>query len=133
MEQHTHGPDGLVILATEPDAAEAVEAVADADATEAVADASVEIARIEAERDVKIAQTNIKQSEVFANEELARLEGEVRALREIVDALKPPEAEPVPEPPAPVVVEAPPSAPEVPAPPEVEHKQPKTKDRGWFS
>lgn len=135
VEQHTHGPDGTVILLSEPEAAEVVEAVADVEATEAVADASVEVARIEAERDVAIAKEQTKQSGVYASEELAALQGEVRALREIVDALKPPEPEPAPEPPAPVVVEAPAEpAPDVAPPPEVD-KRPAPKKKsglGWF-
>lgn len=119
MDQHTHGPDGAVIFAEPIDA---IPAVAEAEAVETAAGASVAIAEIEAARDVKLAQTDVKRAETYASEELAELRGEVRAMREIVDALKPPEAAP-PAPVAPPVIiedDAPQADP--PPPAEVENK-----------
>lgn len=128
MEQHTHGPDGFMIVTEEP---AAIETVVEAEATETVAEASVEIARIEADRDVELAKESTKQTGVYASEELATLQGEVRALRELVDALKPPEPEPAP---APIVVEPPVPVEEItePVPPVVENK-PAVKKPGGLS
>jgi hypothetical protein len=130
MEAHTHGPDGEIIL-IDSAPAEAAEAVAE------VADAQVEVAKIEAKRDVDLARESTKAAEVYANEELAALRGRVQAMEAVLETLAPqPEPEPVPEA-APVIVEAPPapveSEPEAPAPEPTEQKVPaKKKSRSWF-
>lgn len=88
-----------------------------------VVNAAVEIARIEAERDVNLAELAIVETEVrheaYSNEEAeqwrltaARLEGENTALRAEVEALKTPlilelSPEPPPSPPLEVVAEEP--------------------------
>jgi hypothetical protein len=144
MEQHTHGPDGLVIVEA-PDAA-AVEAVADDMAqlsaagqleqpaiAETITDANVEIARIEAGRDVELAKLSVKAEQADTSE-LDQLRGEVAALRAIIDAMTPPEPEPEPDP-APVIVEAPPEEPTEPAPPVVEDRPvapKKPSGLSWF-
>ncbi|MBO2460982.1 hypothetical protein [Actinomadura violacea] len=129
MEAHTHGPNGEIILVDDAPA-EAAEAVAE------VADAQVEVAKIEAKRDVDLARESTKAAEVYANEELAALRGRVQAMEAILETLAPPEPEPVPEA-APVIVEAPPAPvetePEAPAPEPAEQKVPaKKKNRSWF-
>lgn len=128
MDAHSHGPDGAVIYAESGDA---VPAVAEVETTETVADAEVSIAEINAARDVKLAQTDVKRTEVYASEELAELRGELRGLREVVEALKPSEPEPVPAPAPPVIIEDEPE----PVPAETENKpqvgKPKSKSF-WF-
>jgi hypothetical protein len=133
MEAHTHGPDGEIILLDSAPAEAEVEAVAE------VADAQVEVAKIEAKRDVELARESTKASQVFADEELSTLRGRVQALEVILEAINAqPEAEAqdVPEA-APVIVEAPPAPvetePEAPAPEPAEQKVPRKKSKGWFA
>jgi hypothetical protein len=127
MEQHTHAEDGTVVLIDE--------AVAEVEATEVVAEASVEVARIEAERDIAIAKEGTKQNAQSLQEELLELRGMVEGLQASLSALAPPEPEPEPAP-APVVVEAPVVDPEpdVPEPPVAERQPRPRKSNGlsWF-
>jgi DNA gyrase/topoisomerase IV subunit A len=61
MDKHTHGPDGEIIIVEEtpPEVAEAeaVEQVA-----ESAADASVEVAKVQARRDVTLAREDTKRA-----------------------------------------------------------------------
>ena len=128
MEDHLHGADGRVII-DGPAIAEAP--VAEVIETETVAGADVEIAKIEASRDVQLAKTEVARAEVLGAEEAAELRGEVRALREIVESLKPPEPEPTP----PIIMDAPEPEPTEPVPPIVEQRPPepkKSKSLSWF-
>lgn len=132
IEDHIHGPDGRVIV-SEPEAA--IPEVAETEQVEAVSNAEVEIAKIEADRDIKIASTETKRAETYADEELAELRGELRALRDIVDALKP--SEPSEAEATPVVVETEPAAPPLDAPPPEEtenrpERRKKGSDHFWF-
>jgi hypothetical protein len=103
------------------------------DAVEAAA--AVEVAKVEADRDVKIAEEDTKRAEVYAAEENAELRGRVAALEETVAKLTPPEPAPEPEP---VVIVEPPAEPAEPEPavepPPAENKPaaPKTKRSGWW-
>lgn len=129
MEEHSHGPDGSVII-SEPALAEP--AVAEVVEVAEVADAEVEIARINAARDVKLAQTSVAAMGQEDADELNRLRGENAALRQTIEALSPPEPEPVPAP-APVIVEPEPET--EPAPPIVEKQEPVAKKKpalSWF-
>lgn len=132
MEDHRHHPETGQVIVAEP--AEVEPAAAEAEAVEEVAEAEVEIAKIEADRDVAIAKESTKQMAEMQNDELAELRAEVRALREVVDALKPAEPEPPAEPV--VVVQEPPAEPpaDVPPPAEVEEKPTPKKKSGlsWF-
>lgn len=129
MEDHMHGEDGHVIV-IEPDPV-----AEEAAAVEVQAEAAVEIAKVEAERDVELAKVQQQTAEVYANEDLARLSGEVSALREIVERLSPPEPEPdpapAPEPEPVVVVDDPPAEPapvdDAPPPPAETEPKPKAK------
>jgi len=92
-----NGPTVVVVTSGEGEAGEGseggeIQAVAEAEATEEVADAAVEIARIEADRDVTLAAISAETTEAihesFSNQELeqcrlriAELEGENTALR----------------------------------------------------
>ena len=127
-ENHRHDPvTGDVYI--EGDTAEAELA-----ATEVVSDASVEIARIEAEKEITLAKIAAKQVEPDLEMQLAAALAELDALRAIVS---PPEPEPV-EMPAPVVV-VDDSGPEdatamdesLPVPEaETEHQEPRRKSVG---
>jgi len=64
-----------------------VETGGDAEATEEVAAAAVEIAGIEADRDVKLAKIEAERWRAELREENAALRAEVNGLREAVDAL----------------------------------------------
>ncbi len=130
MTDHTHGPDGTIIWAETPEP-EAVEA----EAVETVADAEVEIAKIQADTEVKLAKEATKREEMWQESRVAELEGEMKGMREILDKLMP-EPEPEPEPaPAPIVVPEPEAAPAVEPPPVAEEKPNagKRKSGGMFS
>jgi len=105
---------------------------------------AVTLARINAERDVKVAQISARQErdwnesreaiaevEAEAAVEVAAAEAEVIGEIIAAETADPPEAEPLPEP---VVVEAPAPAPELSdAPPVVEHHEPRVpRSRGWW-
>lgn len=99
-----------------------VEKVADVVETEAVVEATVEIARIEADRDVTLAKVNARVEEGWQEQRIAELEGRLSGMQEMLDRLTP-EPEPDPEP-VPLVVTPPPEPlieePEVQPPPIVE-------------
>ena len=95
---------------------------------EPIADANVEVARIEAERDVTIAKISAKMEEKHDETEIEVLRAEIRALRDLI-------APPVPEPePAPVVIEEEPAPVEEEIPPREERHEPKApaSKRGFF-
>lgn len=105
--------------------------------------AEVEIARINAERDVKVAQiqsrqdanwneTQVEVAEVEAEAEVATAEATAEIIGEVLAAEGgEPEADPAAaeggDPDPVVVVEAPDPGPEVPAPPQLEETKPETK------
>jgi len=96
---------------------------------EPIADANVEVARIEAERDVTIAKISAKMEERHDETEIEVLRAELRALR---DLITPPEPEPEP---TPVVIEEPEPVPvEEEMPPREERHEPKApaSKRGFF-
>lgn len=66
--------------------------------TEEVASATVEVARIEADRDVKVAKISAGVAEVEVESRLAEVEGQLRGMREALDRLVPEVPEPDPEP-----------------------------------
>jgi hypothetical protein len=113
-DDHIHGEDGHVVVVepeTDPEVTE----------TEKVADASVEIAQIEARSAVAIERERTKQVESADRAEIEALRGELRALRQIVETLAPPEPDPEPDPepepePVPIVVDDPEPEPTEPAP-----------------
>lgn len=99
-----------------------------ADAAEAVSDASVEVARIQADRDVTVAKIEHRA----VDEELVTSLAAMQARLDVIEAaMAPPEPEPV------VVVPEPAPEPEpiAEAPPETEHHAPKEapRRRGFFS
>jgi hypothetical protein len=94
IEEHSHDIDGHVII-SEPSPAET-----ELEATEAVTDASVEIARIEAEKEITLAKIAAKELPNDLEAELAAAQAELATLRAIVSP-PPPEVE---ESPAPIVV-----------------------------
>lgn len=103
-------------------------------AVEETVAADVEVAKIEADRDVTIAKIAAKAEESHDETEVEVLRGEVRVLREMVERMAP-EPEPEPEP-VPVVVNDAPAepVPDVPAPPAAEapaHRPSKSKS-GMF-
>lgn len=129
MEEHRHAEDGSVILVETPEAAEVQ---AEAEVVEETVAAEVRIAEIQAKRDVELARLSVRADENADTSELDTLRGEVRALREIVERLAPPEPDPEPEP-APVVIEADPDPePVAEEPPPVENK-PTPKPSSGFS
>jgi hypothetical protein len=73
--------------------------------TEVAGEAAVEIATIEADRDIALARIAAKAEETEDQRRIAGLEGEMRGMREMLERLMPPEPEPEPEP-VPVVVQA---------------------------
>lgn len=93
IEQHSHGPDGEVILiaAPEPDVSPA----------EAIASADVQVAQINADRDIALAKIAAKTVEPDLEMQLAAALAEIEALR---TQLAPPEPVVVDTPPAPVAV-----------------------------
>lgn len=104
-----------------------------AEIPEAVPEAAVEIARIEADRDVKVARIGAGVAEDDLRAEVEMVKGEIRGMREVLDRLAP-EPEPAPEP---VVVAQEMSAPEPEPemPPREEHHEPRETRRktGFFS
>jgi hypothetical protein len=126
MEDHTHGPDGRVIISgPSPETAEA-------EAVEEVAEAEVQIAKIQGETAIQLAKIEAKADEAHDETEVESLRAEIKGMKEILDRLAgggDPEPEPSPEPAAPVVVvDDAPAAPEVPEPPDAEpehHSAPK--------
>ena len=100
----------------------AIDEVADVVETEAVTEAAVEIARIEADRDVTLAKVNAKVEEGWQEQRIAELEGRISGMQEMLDRLTP---QPEPEPEAVPIVAAPQpepviEEPEVQPPPIVE-------------
>ncbi len=81
---------------------------------EPAADAAVQIAAIEADRDVTIARVHAKTEEAWQESRVAELEGRLAGMAETLERLTPPEPEPVPvviaEPPAPEPIVAEPVA-----------------------
>jgi hypothetical protein len=75
----------------------ATEVVVEAE-PEHVSEAVVEVAAIEADRDVKIAELQVQEAQVWNESRVAELEGKVRGMEEMLDTLRtpPPEAEPEP-------------------------------------
>lgn len=96
----------------------AAEVVADVSAEEA--GAAVQIAEIEADRDIRLAKIAAAAEETHDETEVEVLRAEVRTLREMIEKIVP---EPEPTTPEPVIV-----AQEVPAP-EPEPEMPKAEDR----
>lgn len=105
---------------------------------EAVTEAAVEIAKVEAERDVTLAKIAAKADESADTTRIAELEGRLRGIEEMLDRLAPPapaeDAAPEPE-----VVLMDPPAPEpevsetpVEPPPIVDTPAPKAKRRNAF-
>ena len=104
----------------ETEAAEAA-AVAPVLAVPATSDNDVKIAEIQAAERVEVEKIYQEGQDVELREELARLRGQLVAMREIVEAIKPAE----PEPPAtPVVIDPP--APAEPAEPVISPPPPAT-------
>jgi hypothetical protein len=102
----------------------------------------VEIARINADRDVKVAQlasrqdadwneTRVEVAEIEADADLAVAEGQVEGALEVIDAMNP-EPEPAPEP---VIVDAPEPEPEpepdMPPPPDSGPQHSERKASVW--
>lgn len=125
---------------------EVIHAPESAPATEANADAAVEIARIQAERDVKVEKLYTERATSDDQQRIAELEGEVAGLRQAVQALQAPATaaalsgalDPEPEPePEPIVV-VPEPEPELPpvdvaTPPEsTPPDKPAKRGGGWF-
>src|SRR2546430_15603827 len=81
-----------------------VEVPAETEAAETAADATVEIARIEADRDVTLAKVHAKTEESWQETRVAELEGKLAGMQELLDRLNPPEPHPEPRP---VIVEPP--------------------------
>jgi len=112
--------DAPLVVEAEPEAA-----------VEATLATDVEIARIEADRDIKVARIGAGVAETEIESRIGALEGELRGMREALDRLAPaPEPEPAP---APIVVDAPVTEPEVEMPPK-ELKAPRAapQRRGFF-
>lgn len=121
---------------------EAVEAAAEIEAAEAMADgaegaahevarADVEVAKVEAERDVEVARINAKVEAGWQEARVAELEGQVSGMREVLDRIMNPPApdpEPEPEPVAVAVDDGPPAPEQQQAPPAA----PKQKSKGWW-
>lgn len=97
---------------------------------EPVAEANVEIARIEADRDIKVAKIERGMMADEMEIRLAEVEGNLRGMREVLDALVNP---PAPEP-APIVIEEPEPEVEMEIPPKEERHEPKAPSRrkGFF-
>jgi len=95
---------------------------------EPAAEAAVEVARIEAKRDVDVAKIEARVEDDEMVLRMAALEGEIKGMRELLDRVAPPEPEPEPEP-EPVIVEPEPAA---PPPPEGEHNEKIGKPRKGF-
>ena len=113
------------------------EAIAEVAAVEEVSRADVEIARINADRDIRLARINAGVLDQERDAELAHAEGKAEGVVETLETLAPD-----PEP-APVVVEADPEpepelVPEVPAPPvdddhqDHEPRPPKSRGLGMW-
>lgn len=97
-----------------------------------LADAAVQVAEIEANRDVTIARIEAKADEAHDETEVEALKREIAGMREALAlvAPQPPVAEPEPAPePEPIVVE---DKPEIEAPPaeHEHHSEPKPKAKG---
>lgn len=76
--------------------------------TEAVTEAAVEIAKVEADRDITLAKIAVKAEETGDTARIAELEGRLRGIEEMLDRLAPPApAEEIPAEPEVVVVDAP--------------------------
>ncbi|GAA0287238.1 hypothetical protein GCM10009527_098190 [Actinomadura nitritigenes] len=130
MDRHTHGPNGEYIPISDDVAETAEVAEAATEVAETTAAADVEVAQIEAERDVELARINVQAEEIWQEGRVARLEGEIAGMREVLERIAPPEPEPAPEP-EPVVVEpAPEPEPVAPAPEPA--PQPKGKKKAGF-
>jgi hypothetical protein len=94
-------------------------------------EADVEIAKIDAKRDVEVEKIRAGVVEDDLRAEVESLRGELRGVRETLDRIAPePEPEPELPAPAPVVID---QAPEVPPPPadEPKHREAKRKT-GFF-
>lgn len=132
MDRHTHGPNGEYIP-IDGDAVETAEvAEAATEVAETTAAADVEIAKVEAERDVELAKIDVEREEVWQESRVARLEGEIAGMREVLERIAPPEPEPA-EPVEPVVVEPPAEPePEPVAPAPEPAPQPKGKKKAGF-
>ncbi len=110
--------------------------IAEAPVAETAA-ADVQIAEIEAERDIRLAQIGAKAGESDAITRIAELEGKMDGMREMLERLLPPEPEPDP---TPVIVDAPAAEPEPvveePAatpPPAVESEPKRSRQRNaWW-
>jgi hypothetical protein len=126
MDNHYHDETGAMVLVEPSPAAE------DLAATEAVTSAEVEIARINADKEIALAKLANRQVEPELEAQLAAALAELDALRALV---APPEPEPEPEPV--VIVQEPEAAPEpaedsLPAPEPVEDHKP-VKKNPWLS
>jgi len=100
-------------------------------AAEHEAHAGVRVAEIEADAAVELAKINAKVEQGWQEARIVELEGQVSGMREIVERLTAPPAEPPPAPgPAPaaeVIDDGPPPPEDKPAPPRAEKKS-----RGWW-
>ena len=102
---------------------------------EPAADAVVQVAQIEADRDVTIARLGAKTEQGWQEQRIAELEGQLTGMQEMLARLNPPEPEPEP---VPVVVQEPEPEPvveePVAAPPPIVEEQPKKTKRGnpWW-
>lgn len=95
---------------------------------ETTSDAAVEIARLEAERDIKVAKIAARQDDEEQVSELAAM----RARLDVLEAaLAPPEPEPMPEP-EPVVVVSEPDAAAAPPEKETVRERKSQAKRGFF-
>lgn len=125
MEDHTHDAEGRIVI-TPP---EPIEPVDPTPAVEVAAGADVEVAKIQAERDIALAKLSNKQAEMWQESRVAEIEARMLGMQEALDRLAPPPPEPV------VVTQEPEPEPEAaPAPEPVdqpaEEKPPKST--GFF-
>ena len=104
------------------------DAQAEADAVAEVASADVEIAKIQGDTEIKLAQIAARQADPERDAEIAALRDEVRTLKDLLAPPMMPVPEPEPEPaPAPVTVVN--DAPVEDSLPEPEHREPEDKPK----
>ena len=105
--------------------------------TEPIADANVQVAEIEANRDVTIARIQAKSEEAWQESRVAQLEAELTGMRETLARLAPPAPEPDPDPEPVVIMDDPEPEPvteeptAVPPTPEPAPPKPKKGNAFW--
>lgn len=104
------------------------EAQAEADAVAEVASADVEIARIESDTAIKLAQIEARQADPERDAEIAALRDEVRLLKEMAAPPVMPDPEPEPAPAPVTVVNDAPVEESLPKP-EAEHREPEDRPK----